>query len=141
MNLSANGSFVYTPNNLFVGPDSFTYTVRDPHGAVSNTAVVTITVQAVPQAPVSVNDSYTTPENTILTKSAAAGLLANDTDADTAASNSHGYTDAHSGRAHSDSDAPAGHAHEDADADSDEYADRHLPGGPEPGVPHHGPPG
>src|SRR5207248_11514836 len=33
-------------------------------------------------APVAVNDAYTTPQNTALTKTAATGVLANDTDAD-----------------------------------------------------------
>lgn len=41
------GSVTYTPNPGFSGTDSFTYTVRDNEGAVSNTATVTILVSTV----------------------------------------------------------------------------------------------
>src|SRR5207244_2864911 len=60
------------------GPDSFTYKAND--GAVdSNVAIVNITVNAVNDAPVAVNDSYTGTEDTLLTV-AAPGVLGNDTD-------------------------------------------------------------
>ncbi len=42
--LNPDGSFTYTPSGEFVGEDSFTYTIRDSSGAISNTATVTITV-------------------------------------------------------------------------------------------------
>ena len=42
--LNPDGSFTYTPSGEFMGEDSFTYTIRDSSGAVSNTATVTITV-------------------------------------------------------------------------------------------------
>jgi hypothetical protein len=45
--------------------------------------VVTITVNAVNDAPVAVNDSYSTNEDTNLSTSAATGVLNNDTDVDT----------------------------------------------------------
>ena len=41
----ATGAVTYTPNPGFVGPtNTFTYTVRDNLGVVSNTATVTVTV-------------------------------------------------------------------------------------------------
>ena len=54
--LAANGSFTYTPNANFNGTDSFTYTASDGT-ADSNVATVTITVSAVNDAPVAVDDS------------------------------------------------------------------------------------
>ena len=48
--------FTYTPDANFNGTDSFTYTANDGT-ADSNVATVTITVTAVNDAPVAVNDS------------------------------------------------------------------------------------
>lgn len=45
----------YTPNTLFVGPDSFTYTVQDSEGNLSNTA--TVTVQVGDAAPTASDDA------------------------------------------------------------------------------------
>ena len=45
---SATGAITYTPSAGFSGSDSFTYTVRDNEGAVSNAATVSITVSAAP---------------------------------------------------------------------------------------------
>ena len=59
----ADGSFTYTPAANFNGTDSFTYTASDGT-AVSNVATVTITVTAVNDAPVAVNDAATTAEET-----------------------------------------------------------------------------
>ena len=42
--LNLDGTFSYTPNGTFIGQDSFTYTIKDDSGAVSNTATVTIDV-------------------------------------------------------------------------------------------------
>ena len=78
--LNANGSFTYTPNNGYVGPDSFTYVAND--GTVnSNIATVNINVLKVNSAPVANNDSYSTNQNTPLSISAP-GVFANDTDPD-----------------------------------------------------------
>src|SRR5207247_1913358 len=44
--LAGDGSFTYTPAADYTGLDSFTYTVADTQGAVSNTATVTLTVVA-----------------------------------------------------------------------------------------------
>ncbi|MFH2066101.1 MAG: tandem-95 repeat protein [Pseudomonadota bacterium] len=41
---NTNGTIIYTPSGGFNGQDTFTYTVEDDQGAVSNTAMVTITV-------------------------------------------------------------------------------------------------
>jgi len=78
LTLNANGSFTYTPNLNFNGTDSFTYRANDGTD-YSNVATVTITVTAVNQAPVAVNDAYSTNEDTPLTI-AAPGVLTNDTD-------------------------------------------------------------
>src|SRR5204862_412058 len=47
------------------------------------TATVNITINAVNDAPVAVNDSYNVDEGATLTPTAALGVLANDTDVDT----------------------------------------------------------
>ena len=44
MPLAANGGFTYTPAPGYFGPDSFTYTVTDHRGLVSNAATASITV-------------------------------------------------------------------------------------------------
>src|SRR5204863_10110833 len=62
------------------GPDSFTYQANDG-AANSGIATVSITITGVNDAPVAVDDSYTTPEDTQLTV-IAAGVLANDSDVD-----------------------------------------------------------
>lgn len=49
--LAANGSYTYTPVANFNGSDSFTFVVKDPHGGVSQLARVTLTVDAVNDAP------------------------------------------------------------------------------------------
>jgi VCBS repeat-containing protein len=80
LSLNANGSFTYTPAANFNGSDSFTYKASD--GALSsNVATVTITVEAVNDAPAAGDDAYSTAEDTTLTVSAP-GVLANDSDPD-----------------------------------------------------------
>lgn len=79
--VAPNGAFNYTPNPNFSGTDSFTYRVRDPFDN-TDTATVTITVNAVNDPPVAAGDSYVTDEDTTLTVAAAAGVLDNDSDAD-----------------------------------------------------------
>ena len=80
LTLSTNGSFVYRPNTNFNGPDSFTYKANDGR-TNSVPAAVTITVNAVNDAPVANPDAYTISEDSVLTV-AAPGVLANDSDAD-----------------------------------------------------------
>ena len=80
--LNADGSFSYTPNTNFNGSDSFQYKAND--GSLdSNTVTVSLTINAVNDAPVAVADAYSTAEDTPLNVNAASGVLANDTDVDT----------------------------------------------------------
>jgi FG-GAP-like repeat/Bacterial Ig domain/RTX calcium-binding nonapeptide repeat (4 copies) len=76
-------AYTYTPAANYNGPDSFTFTVTDGT-ATSAPATVNITVTPVNDAPVAVNDSYSTDEDTALIVNAATGVLANDTDIDSA---------------------------------------------------------
>ena len=73
-----DGSFQYVPDGrVFVGVDTWTYTISD--GTNSGTGTVTINVTNA--APVVGNDAYSVQEGNTLTI-AAPGLLANDTDPD-----------------------------------------------------------
>jgi len=81
LNLRPDGSFRYVPDKGFSGTDTFTYVARDPSGAESAPATVTITVTRVDHRPVAKGDRYTTAQDTPL-RVAAAGILANDTDPD-----------------------------------------------------------
>ena len=80
--LNADGSFTYTPAPTTTAPTA-SRTRRTTGPLDSNVATVTITVTAVNDAPVAVNDSYSTNEDTPLTI-AAPGVLGNDTDVDSA---------------------------------------------------------
>ncbi|AFY64935.1 tandem-95 repeat protein [Geitlerinema sp. PCC 7407] len=76
--LDAFGQAVYTPTSNFAGVDSFTYTVTDNAGSVSNTATVFITVNDVNDAPIAGNDTASTQED----RAIAINVLANDSDVD-----------------------------------------------------------
>src|SRR5207249_5016224 len=78
--LNGDGSFSYTPAANYNGIDSFSYKANDGQ-TDSGLATVTITIGAVNDAPVAVNDTYTTAEDTLLNV-AAPGVLANDSDVD-----------------------------------------------------------
>ena len=81
LTLNPNGSFTYTPDPDYTGPDSFTYFANDGE-LNSNIVTVSITVNPEPnQAPTAVADSYTVVENQTLTEPAP-GILGNDTDSD-----------------------------------------------------------
>ncbi|MEO1267318.1 MAG: cadherin-like domain-containing protein [Myxococcota bacterium] len=89
LSLNPNGTFTYQPNPDFNGTDSFTYFANDGNLNSSTTATVLITVNAVNDRPVAVNDpttpgdpNYTVDEDGTLNVSAGAGVLANDTDVD-----------------------------------------------------------
>src|SRR5262249_49301519 len=77
---NANGSFTYTPNANVNGTDTFTYKANDGN-LDSNVAIVTITINPVNDAPASLNDSYTTNEDTALTITSP-GLLVHCSDVD-----------------------------------------------------------
>ena len=78
LNVVTDGSFTYAPNPGFTGTETITYTISD--GTTTSSGTLTIEVQNA--APVAVDDSYTVQSGETLTVLAAAGLLANDTDAD-----------------------------------------------------------
>ncbi len=78
--LFSNGHISYTPNPDFTGIDTFTYRMVSG-GNRSRIAQVTLVVRAVNDVPVAVNDAYTMTGDTTLSVPAA-GVLANDTDAD-----------------------------------------------------------
>ena len=80
LTLNANGSFTYEPDQDFSGTDSFTYRANDG-ASDSNVATVTINLELVNTAPVVVDDSYSTREDTTLTV-VSPGVLDNDTDVD-----------------------------------------------------------
>jgi len=77
---SGSSTAHYVPDNNYHGPDNFTFSVSD--GLCTSTAArVSITVGSVNDAPQAVNDAYTASRDTTLTV-AAAGVLLNDSDAD-----------------------------------------------------------
>ena len=73
--VTAGGSYTYTPATNYNGPDSFTYTVSDAKGS-SNTYTVSLTVNAVNDAPVATGGSLSATEDT----QATGTLLATDVD-------------------------------------------------------------
>ncbi|MBA3957346.1 MAG: tandem-95 repeat protein, partial [Parachlamydiaceae bacterium] len=76
--LNLDGSFTYTANPDFNGTDSFSYHATD--GTLdSNVATVTITVNAVNDAPVAANDIASGDEDSVI----SGNVLNNDTDIDT----------------------------------------------------------
>ncbi|NQT37256.1 MAG: tandem-95 repeat protein [Planctomycetes bacterium] len=79
--LNEDGSFEYTPEADFHGEDSFSYVASDGQ-AESAVATVAITVEAVNDAPASVEDGYSVVEDGVLTVDSAGGVLANDSDID-----------------------------------------------------------
>jgi gliding motility-associated-like protein len=78
---AVTGEITYTPNPNFFGTDTFIYQVCDngtPLPSLCDTAVVTVTVNPVNDAPVANPDNVTTPEDTPI----AINVPANDTDVD-----------------------------------------------------------
>ncbi|MGQ0455520.1 MAG: tandem-95 repeat protein [Hyphomicrobium sp.] len=61
--VNSNGTYSYTPNANYNGPDSFTFTVSDGNGG-SVTRTVAVTVTPVNDPPVVAGVSITTPEDT-----------------------------------------------------------------------------
>ena len=74
------GKITYTPDSDYYGLDSFTYKVSDGSGE-ADIGTVTITVNPVNDAPVAVDDTYTTNEDTMLWIDIV-GVLGNDIDID-----------------------------------------------------------
>jgi VCBS repeat-containing protein len=76
--VNADGTVTYQSNGDEVTSDSFTYTVRDDLGALSDTATVTVSIAPVNDAPVAVDDTIEVNEGS--TRSVRTFL--NDTDAE-----------------------------------------------------------
>ncbi|NNE68926.1 MAG: tandem-95 repeat protein [Rhodothermales bacterium] len=76
-----NGTVQYTPDENFFGEDSFSYLVSDGNGGTTSTTV-TVTVTAVNDAPVAVEDAFTTEEDAPIILST---LLQNDFDVENSA--------------------------------------------------------
>jgi len=72
------GVVTYTPDLNYFGEDSFSYQIKDPHGALSGIAVVSITVEPVNDPPIAAPDFATTPEDVPV----LIPVLLNDTDVD-----------------------------------------------------------
>ena len=62
--LNADGSFSYLPATNYNGTDTFTYQAKDPSGALSNVATVTITIAPVDDEPVATSQSIAIEEDT-----------------------------------------------------------------------------
>jgi LPXTG-motif cell wall-anchored protein len=77
--VNADGSYTYTPNPAYAGPDQFTYTITDGNGG-TDTATVTILVAGSGgnNAPVANGDGTTTDRETPV----VIDVLVNDTDPD-----------------------------------------------------------
>jgi gliding motility-associated-like protein len=73
----------YTPNPGYTGSDSFTYTVKDASGLISNVATVNIVVVPTNDPPIAVDDGPITIESTMPVN---IDVLANDNDPDNAVS-------------------------------------------------------
>lgn len=80
LSLAADGSFLYTPSANYAGTDSFAYLVTDGL-AQSSAATVSLTVNAVNDAPVTAAESYDAFADQVLVTTAP-GVLANDSDVD-----------------------------------------------------------
>jgi VCBS repeat-containing protein len=77
--LEEGGGFTYIPNTNFIGVDAFTYVAKD---GIAGSVAATVTISVMDTAPTASDDSYQASENTTLSVSADAGVLANDDDAD-----------------------------------------------------------
>ncbi|HGS5671792.1 TPA: tandem-95 repeat protein [Vibrio parahaemolyticus] len=76
VSVNPDGSVTYTPNDNYVGKDTFTYVVTS--GGVSESTTVTVNVTPVNDAPVAKDDIATTQEDNAVT----IDVLSNDTDVD-----------------------------------------------------------
>lgn len=75
--VEADGSINYVPDADFNGSDAITYTINDGHGG-QDSALLSVTVNAVNDNPIAVNDSATLDEDA----SVSIPVLLNDTDID-----------------------------------------------------------
>ena len=77
--LNPDGSFTYTPNPQFNGPDSFTYHVNDGSDD-SNIATVSLNITGVNDPPTANDDNGGTTDEDSVLNVPATGVLTNDTD-------------------------------------------------------------
>ncbi|MBL8454037.1 MAG: VCBS domain-containing protein, partial [Zoogloea sp.] len=81
--VNADGTLTFNPAANINGPVVVTYTIADGKGGTAS-STVTINVTPVNDAPVAVNDTASTSEDSPVSRSAALGVLANDSDIDSA---------------------------------------------------------
>src|SRR4029079_265574 len=79
VSLTAPGTFTYTPNAHYNGPDSFQYTASDGTN-IAGPATVSITVAPVNDPPNAANDTLNTRDDP--SPAPTINVLANDTDID-----------------------------------------------------------
>lgn len=82
--LSSDGSFLYTPPPEWAGVRTFLYQVNDSEGGQSEVVTVRFTITSVEDAPTAGNDVYVITEDTPFMVTGSAGVLANDSDPDSA---------------------------------------------------------
>ena len=83
LTINPDGTFTYTPAASYTGPDSFAYRAKDTTNRPSPVTTANLMVIDGPNVPpATLADSYAAVEDTLLTNNAAAGVLANDTDAE-----------------------------------------------------------
>ncbi len=91
LTIQSTGNYTYNANNAnsiakdATATDVFTYTVSDGNGG-TDTATITITILGVNDAPSASNDTNAVDEDATASKNAGAGVLSNDSDADTGSS-------------------------------------------------------
>jgi hypothetical protein len=79
---NADGTFTYTPAANFSGTDTFVYNAIDSADGQAYSAVVTLNVSFVNDAPIAAADAYSNALGTAITVDAYRGVLGNDQDAD-----------------------------------------------------------
>jgi PKD repeat protein/DNA/RNA endonuclease G (NUC1) len=77
--INPDGTFTYKPNDRFVGVDRFTYIVQDNSGALSNEAIVTVTINNLAPTLITVTTDPTLTEGTTALFTATATDPGNDT--------------------------------------------------------------
>ncbi len=117
LTLQDNGGFKYVPNAGFSGNDVFTYKATDGTYSSANTTV-NISVSTPPTA---ADDSYSVDEDAVLTVDAAAGILSNDTDAESDAMTAVKLTDPSHGTLILNSDGSFTYDHDGGGSTSDSF--------------------
>jgi VCBS repeat-containing protein len=81
VSINPDGTLAFNPAPNFNGPVEITYTISDGKGG-SATSTVTVNVTPANDAPLAVNDSATTTEDSPVSRTPATGVLTNDSDID-----------------------------------------------------------